>query len=121
MLNCIIVGTGGFIGTVLRYLIGLIPIKEGGGFPIKTLAINLIGAFSIGLIAALASKNASADPRVVLLLKVGVCGGFTTFSTFAYETAGLLHNGSTVIALAYAAASVVLCVAAVSGAGFLVK
>jgi len=121
MLNCIFVGTGGFIGTVLRYLIGLIPLRENAVFPVKTLTINLVGAFAIGVITALVIKYESFDPRLELMLKVGVCGGFTTFSTFAYETAGLMQNGSTAVALLYVFASVVLCVGAVFGAQLLVK
>ena len=121
MLNCVLVGFGGFLGTVCRYLIGLLPVKAGGGFPVKTLAINFAGAFAIGLIAALAAKYESADSRLVLFLRVGICGGFTTYSTFAYETAELLQNGSAVTALAYVAASVVLCVSAALGAQMLVR
>ena len=67
----------------LRYLIGLIPFKEPFTFPVKTLRINLLGCFVIGLIAALAVKNSSLSPKTVLFIKTGLCGGFTTFSTFA--------------------------------------
>ena len=114
MLNCLFVGLGGFIGAVCRYLAGLIPVGSEGGFPIKTLAINVIGALLLGLIAALAVRSKTANPYVVLMLKVGVCGGFTTFSTFAFETAGLLQNGSVWLA-------VLLSVAAVLGIQALVR
>ena len=112
MLNCLFVGIGGFIGAVLRYLIGLIPIKNPAGFPVNTFLINVLGALAIGIIAALAAKNDNLDPRLILLLKVGICGGFTTFSTFSLETAQLLKSGSTAIAILYAVCSVVVCVAA---------
>lgn len=121
MLDCLLVGIGGFIGAVCRYLFGFIPLKAESGFPVKTLTINLLGAFAIGLITALVIKNESFSPRLELLLKVGVCGGFTTFSTFAYETAGLMQSGSTGIALSYALTSVILCVGAVFGAQMLAK
>ena len=85
MLDCIMVGIGGFIGSVCRYLIGLLPIETNSGFPVKTLAINVIGSFLISVIAILATKDKGLNPQIVLMLKVGVCGGFTTFSTFAYE------------------------------------
>ena len=57
MVNCIIVGLGGFIGAVIRYLIGLIPVSPQNGFPIKTLLINILGAFVIGLEGLLGQKR----------------------------------------------------------------
>lgn len=102
MIECIVVGAGGFIGAVCRYLIGLVPLKEGSAFPIKTFLINIFGSFLIGIIAALALKNDSLNPRIVLFLKVGICGGFTTFSSFALETGDLMRNGNARIALLYA-------------------
>lgn len=118
-MNCLLVGIGGFLGAVLRYLIGLLPVGT-GSFPVKTWCINLAGAFAIGLIAAFATKNPEFDPHLVLLLKVGVCGGFTTFSTFAFETTDLLEKGSVGMALTYAVSSVVLGVLAVYAAQRLV-
>lgn len=113
MLNCLFVGIGGFIGAVLRYLISLIPIKNPVSFPVNTFIINIVGAFAIGCIAFAVSKNENIDPKLLLLLKVGVCGGFTTFSTFALETAQLIKGGSVTIAIVYVLASVVLSVLAV--------
>lgn len=113
MLECLFVGIGGFIGSVFRYLIGLLPIKPDNGFPVKTLFINVLGAFIISIIVALASKNKSFSPNIILMLKVGVCGGFTTFSTFAYETADLLQSGSIIVAISYVLTSVILGVLAI--------
>lgn len=121
LLNCIIVGIGGFIGTVCRYLVGLLPLKPQNGFPIKTLAINVVGAFLLGLITAAAAKSKSINPQIVLMLKVGVCGGFTTFSTFAYESVDLMKNGSLVVAFCYIAVSIVLGVLAVFAAQMMIK
>ena len=104
MLNCIAVGLRGFLGSVCRYLAGQIPLGRDWGFPVRTLAINLIGSFLIGAVTALALKRAAPDPRLVLFLKAGVCGGFTTFSSFALETGDLLQSGRTAAALLYAAA-----------------
>ena len=73
MLNCIAVGLGGFLGSVYRYLAGQIPLGRDWGFPVRTLAINLIGSFLIGAVTALALKRAAPDPRLVLFLKAGVC------------------------------------------------
>lgn len=121
MLNCLVVGIGGFIGAVCRYLIGLLPVETDSGFPVKTLLINIVGSFLIGLISALAVKNKNLSEQIVLLLKVGICGGFTTFSTFAYESADLLKNGHTAVALAYVCTSIILGVLAVFAAQMLVK
>ncbi len=74
MLNCLIVALGGGIGAYLRYLTGLIPLKEPFTFPVKTLVINLLGCFVIGLIAALAVKNSSLSPKTVLFIKAGHIG-----------------------------------------------
>lgn len=113
MLQCLFVGIGGFIGSIGRYLIGLLPIKPENGFPVKTLCINVAGAFLISLITALAARNKNLSPQIVLMLKAGVCGGFTTFSTFAYESFDLMQKGSVGIALTYMILSMVLGVAAV--------
>ena len=121
MLNCIFVGIGGFIGSVCRYLIGLLPIEADSGFPIKTLAINIIGSFLISVIAVWASKDKGFSPQVSLMLRVGICGGFTTFSTFAFESADLMQNGHTATALAYICLSVILGVAAIFAAHAVVK
>lgn len=114
--KCLIVGTGGFVGSILRYLISLIPINEKYIFPIKTLITNVIGAFVIGLIVALALKKPDINPKTTLLIKTGFCGGFTTFSTFALESSDLLGKGQWGIGITYMILSVVLCVLAVLAA-----
>ncbi|HML68014.1 MAG TPA: fluoride efflux transporter CrcB [Clostridia bacterium] len=121
MLNCVFVGLGGLVGSVLRYLVSLLPLRHESGFPLVTLGINVLGAFLLGLIMAIAGKSPSFDPRAMLFLKVGVCGGFTTFSTFALEAHGLLSGGKPVVALLYMILSVVLCVFAIYGASALVR
>ena len=113
MIDCIAVGIGGFIGAVCRYLIGMLPLKEGCTFPIKTLMINIAGSFLIGIVVALAMKTDSLDSRTVLFLKVGICGGFTTFSSFALETTDLMKNGKMHLAVIYTVLSVTLGVLAV--------
>ncbi len=121
LLDCIFVGLGGAVGSVLRHLVSLIPLRHESGFPLVTLGINVLGAFVLGLIMALAGRSPSLDPRTLLFLKVGVCGGFTTFSTFALEAHTLLSGGKPFTALLYMLLSVVLCVLAVFGAGALVR
>lgn len=115
MIECLIVGAGGALGAVLRYLIGLVPLNPQNGFPIKTFLINVAGCFVIGLVVALAGRSA-LNPRVTLFLKVGICGGFTTFSSFALETEQLMAKGSVWMAACYAAASVVFGILAVFAA-----
>ena len=108
MLNVLAVGAGGFVGTILRYLISLIPLDEPIIFPIKTFIINIVGCIVIGIIAVSASKNFEMNPQMLLFLKVGLCGGFTTFSTFALETADLMKAGHMGIAFFYTVLSVLV-------------
>jgi len=116
LLDCVFVGLGGLVGSVLRYLFSLVPLRHASGFPLVTLGINVFGAFLIGLVVALAGRHAALSPRVLLFLKVGICGGFTTFSTFALEAHGLISNGKPTVALLYAVLSVIFCVLAIFGA-----
>lgn len=90
ILNFLIVGAGGFVGAAARYGISLLPLNERSVFPVNTLIINVVGAFAIGLIST-AAKHTGLDGRAVLFLKAGICGGFTTFSTFALETVTLFE------------------------------
>ena len=108
MLNVIAVGLGGFAGAVLRYLIGLIPVNESIAFPIKTFIINILGCIMIGLIVTYAARNSSWSPQMMLFMKVGLCGGFTTFSTFALETSDLLKSGHSLAAFMYVICSVLI-------------
>lgn len=120
-MNIIFVGLGGFVGAVLRYLISLIPISENFIFPIKTLFINILGAFVIGLITAFGLKNGSSNQYLNLFLKVGLCGGFTTFSTFALESYNLFNSSNTFLALLYIILSVTLSVLAIFVASIIIK
>ena len=113
MLDIIAVGCGGFIGAALRYLISLAPVRETTVFPIKTFIINIIGCIVIGAIAVSVSRNVELNPQMLLFLKVGLCGGFTTFSTFALETADLMKAGHMGTAFLYVILSVVIGVAVI--------
>jgi len=110
---------GGSIGSVARYVVGALFVQRfGPGFPYGTLAINLVGCFAIGIVAQLAQTRAlGISPTVRLFLAVGLCGGFTTFSSFAYETVTLVGDGATALAFLYIGLSVVVGVlAAFAGA-----
>lgn len=113
MLDCLAVGAGGFVGAALRWIVGLMPVEMKSGFPVKTFAINVIGCFAIGLVTALAAKFFPENTRLTLFLKAGICGGFTTFSSFALETENLIENGSKAAAAAYVAASFICGIIAV--------
>ena len=118
LLNCAAVGAGGFVGAVLRYLMGLIPFLQRGSLPYHTLLINVLGAILIGMIVK-TDYTELLSPAAVLFLKVGVCGGFTTFSTFSLESLDLLESGRPATFAVYALASVALCVAGVLGGKWL--
>ena len=104
-------GARDFTRAVLRYLIGLLPVGQQGGFPVKTLAINILGCLVIGLVVGAAACGGLGS-RWELFLKVGVCGGFTTFSSFALECDQLLERGEVGMAALYVALSIVVGVAA---------
>ena len=91
--QCFWVALGGALGAVSRYLCGMLPFLQRGIFPLPTLLINLAGAFLIGLIAQVAAQRGAQSSSAVLFLKVGLCGGFTTFSTFSAEVVFLLQQG----------------------------
>lgn len=120
--NLFVVALGGAVGSMLRYAISLLPIKMVGntGFPLATLITNIAGAFLIGFLVALAATR-DIDPHLMLLLKVGLCGGFTTFSTFALETSTLQANGNQGAALLYVVLSIVLSLMAIQFATTLVN
>lgn len=112
LLSCLSVGAGGFAGSVIRYLISRVPLGS-SAYPVNTFITNVIGAVLIGYIIARADRLA-LSPQQILLLKTGLCGGLTTFSTFSAETFGLLEQGSYLTACAYIILSLVLCVGGVA-------
>jgi CrcB protein len=107
--SLLIVGAGSFVGGALRYLISTY-MKNicGQGFPWGTLAVNLLGCFIIGILFAAFSKHSATDNAWYLLLTTGVCGGFTTFSTFANESVQMLQQGNTAGFGGYVVASIIL-------------
>ena len=94
LINSAVVGSGGFIGALARYgLSGLVhrqlPLAT---FPYGTLVVNLLGCLLIGILAGLADSRQLFAPEFRLFALIGVLGGFTTFSTFGYETLALIRN-----------------------------
>lgn len=97
MLKILIVGTGGFLGSVLRYLLGgwVHQILESPWFPCGTLAVNLLGCLFIGFLGGISETRNVFSPETRMFLFLGVLGGFTTFSSFGFETFMLARDGET--------------------------
>jgi CrcB protein len=114
--TCLLVAAGGAVGTLARYLISVAALPISQSLPWGTIVINILGSFIIGLFGTLTLANGrfpvSDDAR--LFVMVGICGGFTTFSSFSLQTLDLLRSGATIRALANIIVSVVLCVCAVA-------
>ena len=91
--NIIAVGAGSFIGGIARYLVSLAMKGISKGFPWATILVNLLGCLTIGLLWGFLSRNASESTSWGLFLTVGLCGGFTTFSTFSKEALTMLQTG----------------------------
>lgn len=103
MVNFLLVGFGGFIGSAARYLFGKIPVFASLEFPVSTLFLNFIGCLLIGIIDC-----SALDLKFNLFLKIGICGGFTTFSTFSLEMLNMIKSGKISLAVVYCFASVLL-------------
>ena len=107
-MKLLIIGCGGFVGAILRYLItGWVYALSGGDFPLGTLVVNLIGSFLLGLVLGLAD-HLVLHPQVMLFLTIGLLGAFTTFSTLSYESWALIEVGSYSKALLNMAGSLLL-------------
>lgn len=92
------VGAGGAIGAVLRYIISLIPFE--GDFPTATFLVNVLGAFALGFISGLVIDK-DVTKELELFFKTGMCGGFTTFSTFSLEAITLIQGGKAIMGIVY--------------------
>lgn len=104
-----IVGIGGFVGSALRYYLSvLIKVSSHQIFPWGTLVINLLGCFVFGLMFSLFHRWGSSHSSWCLLLTTGVCGGFTTFSTFANESMQMLQGGNIMGFASYVVASILI-------------
>jgi len=91
----LLVGTGGFIGSVMRYLVQVLVERDmSSTFPYGTLVANIVGSFVIGIVFALAGKGNLMSAEWRMFLAVGICGGFTTFSSFAYNNFTMLKENA---------------------------
>ena len=100
--NIVLVGMGGFLGSVLRYLLSgwSQGWMKSAVFPVGTATVNILGCLVIGLLGGLAENNQLFSPQLRLFLFLGVLGGFTTFSTFGYETMALVRDRELLLAFA---------------------
>lgn len=121
MKQLLLVFIGGGFGSVLRYLLGKYLNNPESGIPYGTFAANIVGSLLIGIILGLAVKNEALSQNQTLLLATGFCGGFTTFSAFAYENHVFLKNGDFTSFALYTIASFVVAFLAVFAGMYLVK
>jgi CrcB protein len=115
MMTVLLVGTGGFIGSVTRYLLGAWVQSASGNswIPYGTLTVNVVGCFLIGLFIGLAETRQFLGEGTRALIVVGLLGGFTTFSAFGYETIAMVREGHIVAAAANVGIQITLGLAAV--------
>jgi fluoride exporter len=121
MKQLMLVFLGGGFGSVLRFIIGKYLNSTETGIPYGTFAANILGSLLIGIILGLAAKNDTLSQNQTLLLATGFCGGFTTFSTFAYENHVFLKSGDFTSFAFYTITSFVIGFLAVFFGMFLVK
>lgn len=121
MKQVLLVFLGGGLGSVLRFIIGKYLNNPSNGIPYGTFAANILGSLLIGIILGLAAKNNALNQSQTLLLATGFCGGFTTFSTFAYENHVFLKAGDFTSFAIYTIASFVIGFLAVFFGMFIVK
>jgi CrcB protein len=110
----LLVAAGGLVGSVARYwLAGWVQYARGSDFPIGTLAVNILGSFILGVVMTVSLERGLISAETRILLGTGFCGGFTTMSTFSYETLALLQHGSPAAAFANVGLSLILCLTGV--------
>ena len=111
--NIMLVGIGGMLGSILRYLAShFIHAAMPSAFPYGTFAVNILGCLLIGIVFGVSERHEWFSPELRLFLAVGVCGGFTTFSAFAYENVILLQEKDYLTFALYSVLSFVLCLLA---------
>jgi CrcB protein len=110
MRQVLLVGAGGFIGAVLRYALGgwVHDMLNNASFPYGTLVVNAVGCLLIGFLSGLAESRAVIGPEARLFIFIGILGGFTTFSSFAYETFSLARDTQNLAAIVNVFAQVIL-------------
>jgi len=107
--NVLLIGLGGFIGSIARYFVSMLNLSVNFfSIPVGTLLVNVSGSLIIGFLTGIAAKSTILTAEWRMFLMVGLCGGFTTFSTFANENLMLIHNGQVFSFILYTALSIFL-------------
>ncbi len=104
----LMVGIGGFAGSVARYGLSIAAQRLSIQWPAGTLAANVLGCLIIGIIAAIFDRGETLSPETRLVLATGFCGGFTTMSSLVYETAAMMRDSEYLHACAYVAGTFIL-------------
>jgi len=105
--NLMLIGLGGFVGSIARYLVSRLNNHvEFLSIPLGTLTVNVLGSFLIGFLTGIAEKSPILNVEMRMFLMVGLCGGFTTFSTFSGENLMLLRNGQLLSLFLYTGLSI---------------
>ena len=107
MKQLLLVGAGGFIGSIARYGVSKLNLYiHFFSIPLGTLTVNIVGSFLIGILTGIATRSELISLNMRLFLMVGICGGFTTFSSFTNENMTLLQNGQILSSLLYTGLSI---------------
>ena len=118
----LLVGIGGAIGSIFRYVTHWATTKYfQGSFPLSTFLVNILGSLLIGLFIGYLGKYFPENHPLKFLLIIGFCGGFTTFTSFALENYNLLQNNNQITAYIYMATSIILTISAVGFGSYLSK
>jgi CrcB protein len=109
MKDLLLVGLGGFVGSIARFLVSKLNVSwQLLSIPMGTLTVNVLGSLIIGILVGLSTKTTIMNAELRLLLMVGFCGGFTTFSSFTSENLLLLQNGQFLSVILYTTGSLLL-------------
>lgn len=107
--NILLIGLGGFVGSVARYFVSKLNLHiDILSIPVGTLIVNVVGSLLIGFLIGVSEKSTLLNNELRLVLMIGLCGGFTTFSSFAGENLMLMRNGQFLSILLYTGLSIFL-------------
>ncbi|MHA1138284.1 MAG: fluoride efflux transporter CrcB [Candidatus Thorarchaeota archaeon] len=108
MRELVLVGIGGFIGAILRYVLSSVIQNDGSVFPAGTLLVNFLGTLLLGMVVYSAELVSFITPEIRIFLTIGVLGAFTTMSTFGHEAFTMFEDGKTIPLVVYVIATVLL-------------